>query len=264
MLQKLLEVFEPEAEPSGYVQAVDDLLVDDELCPEDRTVLEQYRVHLGVSERQAGREEKAAIEQVLRRRLLKALADGQLSPEEDASLGRLRTLAGRAVPVWPEETRQALARARAAWAFAEGPLPTVATRVGLLRGETAHAVKRVSAYESRTRSVGLSYGAVTLSVPIAPGFRFRMGQVGYARQQVKYDHALGDGELIVTSQRLIFRSPERALTARLPSVLHLLAYPDALVVQRTVGKPVTYLFDAEDFGFPLICGRAWRAALAAA
>jgi hypothetical protein len=257
-----VDVFQPEERPSGYLQAVDDLLVDDELCAEDRAVLVQFRDNLGISERQARGEERAAIEQVMRRRLLRALEDGQLSPAEDTSLERLRALAGKAVPFWPEETRQALARARAAWALAQGPLPTVPVTVGLLRGEVAHAVRSVTAYESRSRSVSLSYGAVTMSVPIAPGFRFRMGQVGYARQQVKYDHPLGTGELIITNRRMIFRSPERALTARLTSVLHMLAYPDALVVQRTVGKPVTYLFGEEDFGFPMICAKAWRAALA--
>lgn len=89
-----------------------------------------------------------------------------------------------------------------------------------------------------------------------------VGQFGVNRQTLRYSHKLGTGDLTVTSERLIFRSPERAITAKLTSIIDIIAYNDGVTVQRTQGKPLTFVLDMADEDFALILWRAWQAARA--
>lgn len=71
---------------------------------------------------------------------------------------------------------------------------------------------RCSAYEERDRTVGAGYAGLTFSLPIASGLRFRAGSFAIDRKTLRYSHRPGTGDLCVTNERLIFRSPERAVT----------------------------------------------------
>jgi hypothetical protein len=146
--------------------------------------------------------------------------------------------------------------------MAHGPLPSVQTNLGLLGNEVAHVVADCEAFEDRDRTVGVSCAGLTLSIPIVSGLRFRVGQFGVNRQTLRYSHRLGTGDLTVTSERLIFRSPERAITAKLTSIIDIIAYNDGVTVQRTQGKPLTFVLDRADEDFSLILWRAWQTARA--
>lgn len=248
-----------EGRASRYASAITALLCDGVFDEADAQVLEGFRAHLGVSDEAAQDIFRGEARRYIRRRMLEFLEDGRVSPDEDAILSDLVASIGLG-PIWGEETELALAKARRTWALASAPLPTVATDLGLLRGEVAYASVDVSAYEERRRTVGVSYGGLSLSLPIMKGLRFRAGQFGVNRQSLAYQHHLGSGDLTVTSQRLIFRSPERAITARLTSIIDLTAYTDGVTVQRTTGKPVTYRLAEEEEDFALILWRAWQEA----
>jgi hypothetical protein len=250
---------EQRVEDSPYRRAVMDLLVDNTLCEDDLTALDRYRAHLGLSSEEAAQIRLDAGWAELQHRVNVVLRDGTVSPEEAADIEQLEDWLGMTVT---DRGQAALDRARRLWDLTAGPLPSVPVDIGLLRGETAHAVVRAVAYESRAQSVGFRYAGASLSVPIIKGVRFRLGQVAYDRQHVRFDHRLGDGDLIVTNVRLIFCGPERAITSQLTSVLDIDAYSNAVVVQRTAGKPVTYTFDAPDPDFPVILARAWKGARA--
>ncbi len=244
-----------------YRSAITALMCDGVFCAEDAAVLEGMRDYLGLSREAADdllREEGRAY---IRRRLLMFLEDGSLSPTEDAVLDELVRSVGLG-PQWDAETELALVGARQTWALAHGPLPAVSTDLGLLRGETAHAVVNCMAHEDRDQTVGVSYAGLTLSLPIVSGVRFRVGQFGVNRQTLRYAHRLGVGDLTVTSKRLIFRSPERAITAKLTSIIDIIAYKDGVTIQRTMGKPITFVLDVADEAFALILWRAWQAARA--
>lgn len=244
-----------------YRSAITALLCDGVFCAEDAAVLEGFRDYLGLSRTAADelfREEGRAY---IRRRLLMFLEDGSLSPTEDARLDELVRSIGLG-PQWDQETEWALVGARRTWTLAHGPLPSVQTDLGLLRGEVAHVVADCEAFEDRDRTVGVSYAGLTLSLPIVSGVRFRVGQFGVNRQTLRYSHRLGTGDLTVTSDRLIFRSPERAITAKLTSIIDIIAYNDGVTVQRTQGKPLTFVLDVADEDFSLILWRAWQGARA--
>lgn len=242
-----------------YRSAITALLCDGEFCAEDAAVLEGMRDYLGLSKDEAEalfREEGRAY---VRRRLLMFLEDGSLSPTEDAVLEDLVRSVGLG-PQWGEETKRALEGARRTWRLAHGPLPVVATRLGLLGDEAAHVAAACSAYEDREKTVGVSYAGLTLSLPIVSGMRFRVGQFGVNRQSLRYSHRLGTGDLTVTSERLIFNSPDRAVTAKLTSIIDVTAYKDGVTIQRTQGKPLTFVLQTPDEDFALILWRAWQAA----
>jgi hypothetical protein len=246
---------------SRYRSAITALMCDGVFCAEDAAVLEGMRDYLGLSCSEAEelfREEGRAY---IRRRLLMFLEDGSLSPTEDAALEELVRSVGLG-PQWDQETEWALVGARHTWAMAHGPLPSVQTNLGLLGNEVAHVVADCEAFEDRDRTVGVSCAGLTLSIPIVSGLRFRVGQFGVNRQTLRYSHRLGTGDLTVTSERLIFRSPERAITAKLTSIIDIIAYNDGVTVQRTQGKPLTFVLDRADEDFSLILWRAWQTARA--
>jgi hypothetical protein len=148
--------------------------------------------------------------------------------------------------------------------LASGPLPVIKTDLGLVGREVAYAQVQVEAFEERSKTVGVTYGGFALSIPVFKGLRFRTGQYGVGRQSMRYQHRLGSGDLTITNRRLIFRSPERAITARLTTVIDLTNYSDGVMVQKTTGKPVTYVHQSPDEDFNLILWRAWQEARDAA
>lgn len=244
-----------------YRSAVTALLCEGTFCAEDALVLEGYRSYLGLPRAAAEEFFRDECGAYIRYRLTKAFGDGYVSPSEDATLAELVRSVGLG-PQWDSDTDRALVGARHAWAVDHGPLPSVPTDLGLLGDEVAHAVADCEAFENRERTVGVSYAGLTFSIPIVPGMRFRVGQLAVDRQNLSYSHKLGTGDLTVTSKRLIFRSPERAITAKLTSIIDIEAYTDAVTVQRTQGKPITFVLDITDADFAVILGRAWQAARA--
>ena len=68
--------------------------------------------------------------------------------------------------------------------------------------------------------------SLTLSLPIVAGVRFGVGQFGVNRQTLRYSHRLGVGDLTVTRNRLIFRSAEVAIAAKLTPIIDITAYND--------------------------------------
>jgi hypothetical protein len=246
---------------SRYRSAITALMCDGVFCAEDAAVLEGMRDYLGLSREAAEELFRDEGRAYIRRRLLMFLEDGSLSPTEDATLDDLVRSIGLG-PQWDAETEMALVGARHTWALAHGPLPNLTTNLGLIGGETAHAFAHCEVYEDREKTVGVSYAGLTLSLPIVSGVRFRVGQFGVNRQTLKYTHRLGIGEVTVTSERLIFQSPERAITAKLTSIIDIIAYNDGVTIQRTQGKPLTIVLDVADEDFALVLWRAWQAARA--
>ena len=244
-----------------YRSAVTALLCDGVFCAEDAEVLEGMRTYLGLPRAAAEELFRDECGAYIRYRLTMAMEDGCVSPSEDATLADLTRSVGLG-PQWDSDTDWALVGARHAWAVERGPLPSVQTDLGLIGDEVAHVVADCKAFEDRERTVGVSYAGLTFSMPIVPGMRFRVGQLGVDRQTLKYSHRLGTGDLTVTSERLIFRSPDRAITAKLTSIIDITAYSDAVTVQRTQGKPLTFVLDITDADFAIILGRAWQAARA--
>lgn len=242
-----------------YRSAITALLCDGVFCTDDAEVLEGFRTYLGLDQAAADALFQEEARAYIRRRLLMFLEDGKLSPSEDHVLEDLVQSVGLG-PQWGEETERGLEGARKTWQLTHGPLPVVSTALGLVGRERAHAFVACSAHEDRDRTVGVSYAGLTLSLPIASGIRFRVGQFGVNRQTLRYQHRLGAGDLCVTNERLIFHSSERAITARLTSIIDVTAYNDGVTIQRTQGKPITFLLRDQDEDFALILWRAWQEA----
>lgn len=242
-----------------YCSAIMALLEDGAFCGEDAAVLEGFRAYLGLdpSEAEALFQEEARA--YIRRRMLRFLADGKLTPAADHRLSDLVQAVGLSPP-WDDQTALILEHARQTWRLAHGPLPVVQTPLGLVRRERAHVWARCSAYEDRDRTVSAGYAGLTFSLPIAKGLRFRVGQFAVNRQTLRYSHRLGSGDLCVTNERLIFRSSERAITARLTSIIDVTAYHDGVTVLRTQGKPITFVLAEPDADFALVLWRAWQEA----
>lgn len=111
-----------------------------------------------------------------------------------------------------------------------GTYPPVAAGVITHKGETVLFATSATLSEDRTttKHVGGSSG---MSVPMGHGFRFRVGS--YQGQTIRSEHLtqIDRGNLIVTTQRLIFTGSKSTITIPVAKVLHTLLYKNGVDVR---------------------------------
>jgi hypothetical protein len=190
---------------------------------------------------------------------LEALADGVLSPDEEASILDMTRALKLTLKFDDENSASAVGRARRAWAVLNRPLPAVESPFRLQNGEVAYLAITAEALEERSRSSSVSYAGPTVSIPIIKGVRFRMGRMAFMPQVTKYMHSFGEGRIVVTNLRIIFASNDKALTAKFKNVLEVQTFTDGLRVTKTTGKPQIFRY-AEDRIAGLIVASAWTEA----
>lgn len=238
-----------------YGLAVDQAVADEALGDEEAAALERLRGVLGLDAEEGAMVFGERVNILFNSRMREALEDGMLSPDEDA---RLQAMCASltVASMFEGETARILEDARTAWAISHGPLPQVAAPVSLQRGEVAHAIVEASAHEERTRTTSIRYGGPAVRVKIMKGVYYKAGGYSVGRSTEAYEHDLGEGELIVTSKRLIFIGGNRAYSPRLDSILRIEPYVDAVRVTRGAGKPMLFRFARKDPWFGAILQRA--------
>jgi hypothetical protein len=242
-----------------YRSAISALLCDGVFDAEDARVLDQYRDYVGLTAEAAADVFRDEARSYIKIKVLGFLEDGTVSPDEDATLDSLIESIGLG-PMWGPEIEAALSKGRKTWALAMGPLPVISTDLGLIGSEQAYLQTSARAFEERSKSVGVSYSGLTLTIPIVSGLRYRVGHYGVNRNNLQYQHELGDGDLTVTSDRIIFRFSSGAITTNLRSIIDMTAYRDGISVQKANGKLTTYLLPEVDEDFSLVLWRAWQEA----
>lgn len=253
-LKSISKPKEPSAEDVLRLRA-EAALADSFLSDDEWTGLKAAAAASGISEDRALTIYQGVAHGIVEARLLEALDDGMISPEEEQDLqflGKDLRLALTYVP----ETQAIVDRAKRMWRLTHEDLPQVPAPLGLQRGEVCYAWVTAEALEQRQRTRAVSFAGPTVSIPIVKGVRYRMGRYNVGRETYQYSHSHGVGTLVVTNKRLIFVG-DRSITGRLSSILDVEGYSDGVRITRTSGKPVTYLYRgaAEDFG--VILARAW-------
>lgn len=241
-----------------YRQAVATRLTDKVIDDLELEALKTLQNELGLTDEQAINVYKAEAHDIIQTRILEALADGSLDPDEDAEIACFGPSL-RLGLTFDEGTVAALEKARRTWAILNSPLPAVPSPLGLQRGEVAYLAIEAEALEERSRTRAVSYAGPTMSIPIAGGLRFRMGHMAFAPHVTQYMHSFGIGTMVVTDRRLIFASPQRSHTAKLENILDIESFTDGVRVTRTTGKPHLFRY-SEDRTAALVVLRAWTEA----
>lgn len=111
-----------------------------------------------------------------------------------------------------------------------GTYPVVAAGIITRKGETVLFATTANLSEDRTTTkyVGGSSG---ISVPMGHGFRFRVGS--YRGQAIRTEHLtqIDRGNLIVTTQRIVFTGSKSTITIPIAKVLHTVIYKDGIDVR---------------------------------
>jgi hypothetical protein len=195
----------------------------------------------GFTDLRAKAEERAAF----RRDLFAAVEDGRLTEEEMASLERERDeyglteddIKGIRIQLY-RRAAEAVASDRAVteqeWAELEkiqaflgvADAEVAPTKRELLRLHILHEVKRGN-----------------LPVIEVPHLALQKGESAHWSERVTYatkDEKSRAGELIVTSKRLIFRSPRESLSIRLPAILHVKSLEDGVRIGESGKDPKVF------------------------
>lgn len=111
-----------------------------------------------------------------------------------------------------------------------GTYATVPAGIIMHKGETVLFVTAATLSEDRTTSkfVGGSSG---ISVPMGHGFRFRVGS--YQGRTIRSEHLtqIDRGNLIITTQRIIFTGSKSTITIQVAKVLHTFLYKNGIDVR---------------------------------
>lgn len=238
-----------------YREAVDWRIADGVLADVEVAELKACAEELGLDEPTAASLYGASVNVLFNSTVEGMLEDGQLSPEEDERLTAM--LSGLKVnALFEDETIRILDDARRGWAINNAPLPEIPAPVHLQRGEKAYAVVRAEAWEERSRVSRVSYAGPALNLRVVQGVYLRAGTYAVGGQREAYEHLIGQGDLIVTSKRLIFVGPNKSISPRLDSILQIDPYIDGVRITRATGKPVLYRFETREPWFGAILSRA--------
>ncbi|HET8905342.1 MAG TPA: hypothetical protein VFN11_00100, partial [Ktedonobacterales bacterium] len=111
-----------------------------------------------------------------------------------------------------------------------GTFPVVAAGIIAHKGETVLHMTSATLSEDRTTSkyVGGSSG---VSIPVGHGFRFRVGS--YQGHTIRSEHLtrIDNGNLVITTQRIIFTGRKSTVTIPTAKVLHTLVYKNGVDVR---------------------------------
>lgn len=185
---------------------------------------------------------RCIVQPILQQRGSEILADGMMSPDEEASLEKLASDLGGKFELADPESERVFRLARLRWRISQGDLPIVDCPLMLKRGETCHAVVAAKAYEERTRTVRVGYSGVSTRIKIVKGVYLNSGSYRPSRTTESYSFDLGHGDLVVSNKRLIFSSSQKALNWALDSIIDWTLYSDGIEIRRAAGKPVTFAF----------------------
>jgi hypothetical protein len=178
------------------------------------------------------------------RLLDRVAADGVVTADEEAELQKLESfLKIRASDIATPKAR--LHRLRLVSEIQMGNPPrVVAPNVILQKGEVPHWSENASLMEERVVARRYVGGSSGLSFRIAKGVSYR---VGASRGQLISDkeiQAVSIGELVVTSQRVVFRGNAKSFAYRLDQLLEVNLFSDGIRLTGSNGKPRTVKFSS--------------------
>jgi hypothetical protein len=196
------------------------------------------------------------VRPILNSKYGQALADGKLSPYEEARIAQtMRDLKVESFPLDADDAA-IVKQARELWQIEHGALPVVTGhKLSLQRGEAAHYFGDARVLEDRTRTTNTAYRGPRFRVPIVRGFTYSFGSSRVTRKVENYQHLIGEGRVIVTNKRLVFSHSGGALSVPFTKITDITPYIDGARIIR-IGKPLEVQLTANDRRFSIILQRA--------
>lgn len=186
-----------------------------------------------------------------------AIADQQLSPEEDAELRALaRNL--RVSTTTDAATQRTLDRYRLFWQIENGEIPAIDAGFNLYRGERCFFRCDATWYELKQVTRRFNYGGPAIRIKIMKGVYWRAGSLGVQRMSEDVLKHLDNGTLFLTNKRIIFMGGRRNRNIRLSRILDFEIYSNGVQIEKDAGASPFLETSADMELFGLLLGRSLR------
>jgi len=137
----------------------------------------------------------------------------------------------RAYGAWARNARDVASRIANARDLAKIDVP-----VNLQRGEECYWVGEASWYELRAKTRSVNYSAVTASIPIAKGIRFRVGSISPSVERESQLTPIDNGTLYVTNKRVLFDGAEKNTTIQHKDLIGLKVLQGGIILEKGTGR----------------------------
>jgi hypothetical protein len=157
-----------------YLAALRAFAGDAALRESERAELSHLRDVLRISNEQGLKACRTVLEPIVQNVINRSLADGRLSPTEEAEIAFAAERLGVSFD-WTGNSAAILESARTLWQIENGTLPIVGSPVNLHRGEICHGWLTAEATEIRERTVAVGYSGPSVRFRIMKGVYYNVG-----------------------------------------------------------------------------------------
>jgi AraC-like DNA-binding protein len=239
--------------------AIATYLSDRHLSDAEKSALDQLAQELRVSEDVLTRLTQVQAQAILQDAVDRVLDDRRYSPDEEQAIRTLAGSVGGELTV-SEATQRTLDRYRRLWHIDNGELESIPVDITLFKGERCYLEAFASWYELRTRTTSISYGGPVVSIRIAKGIRYRLGNVTPIRHTKEELTLIDSGSVYITDRRVIFMGSKRNSTLRFTSLLGFTPYTDGVELEKSTGRsPVLTISGADIDVFHAVLAAAMAA-----
>jgi hypothetical protein len=236
--------YEAEILHPKYEALVRRVIADGVITDEERRQLATLATALRLSPYETTDLYRTPAGELLQSTLDAAIADQRLSPTEFRELGLLAQRLG-IEPKFDDATKAKLHRFALLWRVENGEMPSVPTPIKLQRGEVCHFHAHASWHELRSRTETVGYSGTSVSIPIVKGVRYRVSNVRPRRVTRQELTLIDEGDLYITSKRVIFDGQLKNSAIRYSSLLGVTPYADGIKLEKSSGRSPYLLFDGD-------------------
>jgi DnaJ-domain-containing protein 1 len=220
-------------------------LDDRELSESEKKSLKQLASDLRLSEETLTALTQAKAQEILQAEADTVLSTKRYSPQDETMLTQLaRNLGGRLE--LDASSKRLLNKYRLLWEIDNGQIPEVAADISLFKGERCYSQTMADWYELRTKTTSVSYHGPSVSIRIAKGVRYRLGNVTPIRHTKEELTRLDSGTLYITDRRIIFKGTKKNTTLRYSALLGFTPYSDGIELERSSGRSPVIIVNGTD------------------
>lgn len=218
-----------------YQAAVNEVLSDNRVTPEERARLDSLSAALRISPAVARETFTQAASAILQSTFDAATSDRRLSPEELQHFNALAREFGIS-PSFDDATRKTMDRYSLFWKIEHGEFPAVAVPIRLQSGESCYFAAPATWLEYRKQSTTVGYYSQGVSLRVMRGVYYHVGASRPRRIASEGLTSLDSGEIYITGKRVIFNGSRRNLTLKLDSLLSFQPFSDGFALEKASGK----------------------------
>lgn len=244
LTEEEVQASEREVVHPRYAVALREALADARLRDDERASLARLAEQLRLPESVQGELYQRSTRALIAGLLDRSVADRRLSPEELHQLAAVAEHLG-VTPDFDGATEAMLDRYAFFWRIENGDLPSVAVENVPLDGdEICHSITPAERYERRGDAGGPDAEGI-VSVRIARGVYYRVGSVSDARVNRTPLRRADAGQLLATSQRVLFEGTQGRMAWRLRDIASYQVYADGIVLEPRSGAGPSFTLDGD-------------------